>query len=250
MRRLLQPLNRRKDGPALVAVDFRGARPGADIRGLADTAERPVWEFTAARWAGVKVDPDARAYAAAYADALAESPCEDVRLLGFCAGSMLALELARELRARGRAVALTLIDPLPIGVEFLAVVHAQITRAPSAEVRAGLGRLAGDGPATFAYLAGLAQEHHERQCASLGIPADDEIALDLIDRYLSWIEFAVAASTARRTPYPGPAAVLLSADYGDRAAVEDHWEVDRFAADQADMLRDPAVLEAILRRVS
>lgn len=240
-------------GTPLVAIDFPGARPGADITQLASRGAMPMLELIPPMLAGVSVRPDAVSYARVYADALERGGLTEAHLIGYCAGAMLALELAAELTRRGTIVVshATLLDPLPIGASFLLFAYEQITRERPDSVLTELTRLvrAGDPLATYTYLADKVSTHHADQCRTIGVDIGDEIARDLLERYRSWLGFIVAASTVRSVSYLGSADVMLSADYGPQAIRLPQWRVRSFPVPQADLLRDPAVRTAVLGRL-
>jgi thioesterase domain-containing protein len=104
-------------------------------------ADQPLSVIDPYRFDGLRVPPSIEAMAAAYIEAIrAVQPEGPYRLGGFCAGGLLAYEIAQQLRAVGQAVdVLILIDPMAGQIRFLRMLGSVIRRL-GAVLRLGPGK--------------------------------------------------------------------------------------------------------------
>lgn len=251
---VLQP---RGGGPPLVLVDpeVGGSNVyGGLVRRLG--AARPVWRLDPPRGELSSVAALAAGHVATLTEASPEGP---YLLGGFCFGAVVALEMARRLRAEGRDVrhlALVGVSPydLPSLVAPEAMARYLAVRRPVPRVRAYLaegGMYAGarrlrhyrDGLLILARGAGHAVTAPARRGPSSGAAAWLESRIDAMRRYAparlagGGTLYLSAGETARYSDDPA----------SDWAGVSEDTRVRIFPGSHADLLREPAVSELATR---
>ncbi len=103
-------------------------------------ADQPLYVINPYKFDGLQVPPTIEAIAAAYIESMRTvQPDGPYLLAGFCAGGLLAYEIAQQLRAAGQAVdLLALIDPMAGAIGFIRLLGSFIRR---------IGNLVGLSPA-------------------------------------------------------------------------------------------------------
>jgi hypothetical protein len=217
-------------------VDFDGLRTGASFRDL------PLARlgFSAARVELPAADSLVRLdrsedYVSAVAAGLEEAPRA---LLGYCGGVEVARRLAVELAAAGEPPVLVVaIDPEPEDPAARAKQYALLLSQLGAEP---------DGAATLAQMRASLERCYDNFV--LGLPETDrplfiEERQPTLDRYVSWLGFVGAGSTAAATG-DVPERVLLSRDVAAPAG-EQPPEVVRVEAEQERLLASEEAAAAL-----
>ena len=188
-------------------------------------ADQPLYLLEPYRFDGLRIPPPLEAMAAAYIESLRSvQPGGPYRLVAFCGGSPIALEMAQQLRAAGQAVELlVLIEPGVISrlTPLLERYSPTLLRVASGCIRR-LGGLMHLGPdkqldcflgVRHAYRC--LRRAHYRQGVSL-VPTTETLRQDWLGMYI-WVE-----SQYRPRPYPGKVTCFWARDESRNRAVAWH----------------------------
>ena len=245
---------REGDGRMVVVVDFPGSRSAAGFGPF--VASAPSDEFVVGPLVTAELDADAevlaRTQVAAWVDELEGLRRPVVGVLGYCAGSPLALRLAHELRGRtGESIPVTVVDPSWVDRDTIVSEYL--------EARSSLLRdhpdLAGAHAKGIDASSGDLVEMVRGMCTEYGAAASEvaqamdlppDLMADLVrrlDRYLAYLVVASAATTTT-VSCPSPDLTLLSGQVTPQASRTGQG-VLRFDEPRATLMARGDVLDAL-----